>query len=168
MLSRLRSRAGSRLRSRQGAGGAAAADAGAITIVTVILGGMMLVFLGFVWDGGRGIGSVQTADDLAAETGRTAAQCVSVRDFLLAGKALINNETQAWKCAQPYADLVNAAENGYTMVLRDITLSPSRDSLSVTVEVRRPVVFLSAFGFDGKYIGHATVKLTQGVTDAGG
>lgn len=128
----------------------------------------MLVFLGFVWDGGRGVGSVQTADDLAAETGRTAAQCVSVGDFLLTGKAVVSNQARALDCARPYAVLVNAADNGYTMTLQDITLSESRDSLSVTVEVRRPVVFLSAFGFDGKYTGHATVKLTQGVTDAGG
>ncbi|GAA1975264.1 hypothetical protein GCM10009838_39260 [Catenulispora subtropica] len=144
------------------------ADAGAITIVTVILGGMMLAFIGFVWDGGRGVGSVQTADDLAAEAGRTAAQCVSVSTFLIKGTAVIPNPTKAMTCAQPYADLVNAAGNGYTMTLTDITLSPTRDSLSVTVEVDRPVAFLSAFGFDGKYIGHATVKLTQGVTDAGG
>lgn len=168
MLSRVRG--GSRARDRVPGRGrrSAGADQGAITLVTVILGGMMLAFVGFVWDGGRGVGSAQAADDLAAEAGRTAAQCVDVTSFLLDGKAVITSSARALNCAKPYADLVNAAGNGYTMTLTDITLSPTGDALSVTVEVDRPVAFLSAFGFDGKYTGHATVKLAQGVTDAGG
>lgn len=145
-------------------------DAGAITVITVILGGVMLAFIGLVWDGGRGVDSVQTADDLAAEAGRTAAQCVSVPDFLIDGQAIITTTYQADMCAQPYVDLVNAhaEDNGYTMKLEPIAVSFTNDTLSVTVVVTRPILFLSAFGFNGQYTGHATIKLTQGVTDAGG
>ncbi|MFL6112529.1 MAG: hypothetical protein ACJ786_14410 [Catenulispora sp.] len=146
-------------------------DAGSITIVTVILGGMMLAFIGLVWDGGRGVNAVQTADDLAAEVGRTAAQCVDVRGFLLHGRATITTHFRAEDCAQPYVDLVNTKsdENGYTVTLVDpVEVSQTNDTLDVTVVVTRPIVFLSAFGFNGRYTGHATVKLTQGVTDAGG
>jgi len=143
-------------------------DAGAITIITVILGGVMLAFIGLVWDGGRGVDSVQTADDVAAEAGRTAAQCVNVPDFLINGRAIITTTYQADMCAQPYVDLVNAAGNGYTVKLEPIGVSLTNDTLSVTVVVTRPILFLSAFGFNGQYTGHATIKLTQGVTDAGG
>jgi Flp pilus assembly protein TadG len=143
-------------------------DTGAITIVTVILGGMMLAFIGLVWDGGRGVNSVQVADDLAAEAGRTAAQCVDVRDFLVNGRAMITTHIRAEGCAQPYLDLVNSAGNGYTVTLATPIVLSQNDTLDVTVVLTRPIVFLSAFGFNGRYTGHATVKLTQGVTDAGG
>lgn len=143
-------------------------DQGAITIITVILGGVMLAFISLVWNGGRAVDTIQTADDIAAGVGRTAAQCVDVQNFLLTGSATVITNTRAAECAKPYVDLVNGAGNGYSVTADSVDLSLTHDTLFVTVKVSRPVLFLSAFGFNGEYTGHATVKLTQGVTDAGG
>ncbi|MFD0639506.1 hypothetical protein ACFQ9X_55915 [Catenulispora yoronensis] len=107
------------------------AEDGAISIVALILGGTMLAFIGLVWDGGRGMASQQTADDLALEIGRTAAQCVNVGNYLINGTAVLASSAQAKACAAPYVNLVNANEktNGYTVDF-DIGISLSRDTFT--------------------------------------
>jgi hypothetical protein len=147
----------------------ARADDGAITIVTLILGAMMLAFVGFVWDGGQAVSAGQTADDLALEAGRTAAQCVDVRGFLLTGQATVATQDEANACAAAYVNLYNNANPGDYHMSVDIVTSVNNDSLlSVTVTLTKPTGFFSGLGLTGTYTGHATVKLTQGVTDAGG
>lgn len=148
---------------------AAPADGGAITIVTVILGAMMLAFVGFVWDGGQAVSATQTADDLARETGRTAAQCVDVKYFLLNGTATVHNLNVAQDCADSFVSLYNSAGNGYQMSAA-VTMTPPENGsvLTVTVTLTKPLVFLSGLGLPDTHTGHATVTLTQGVTDAGG
>ena len=144
-------------------------DTGSITLVTVILGGMMLAFVGFVWDGGQAVSAQQTADDLALDAGRTAAQCVDVAYFLEHGTATVATQFQAKACAAPFVKLYNDAGNDYQM---SVDIAPFADRnvtvLSVTVTLTRPTGFFSGLGLTGTYTGHATVKLTQGVTDAGG
>ncbi|NUR60277.1 MAG: hypothetical protein HOV87_16690 [Catenulispora sp.] len=149
---------------------AARADEGAITLITLILGAMMLAFVGFVWDGGQAVSAQQTADDLALEAGRTAAQCVDVRDFLLTGQATISGEAEADACAAAYVNLYNKAdpENDYRMSVDIVTSNKNVSLLSVTVTLTKPTGFFNGLGLTGTYTGHATVKLTQGVTDAGG
>src|SRR4051794_5840694 len=90
-------------------------DAGSITLVTVILGGMMLAFVGVVWDGGQAVSARQTANDLALDAGRTAAQCVDVAYFLVNGTATVATKFQADACAAPYSKLYNDAKNDYQM-----------------------------------------------------
>lgn len=147
----------------------ARADGGAITLVTLILGAMMLAFVGFVWDGGQAVSATQTADDLARETGRTVAQCVDVRYFLLNGTATVLNQNMAQDCAVSFASLYNNAGNGYQMSAA-VTMTPPENGnvLNVTVTLTKPTGFLSGLSTTGSYTGHATVTLTQGVTDAGG
>lgn len=145
------------------------ADDGAITIVTIILGAMMLAFVGFVWDGGQAVSAGQIADDLAREAGRTAAQCVDVRHFLETGQATVANPTEAEVCASAYANLYNKANpDDYHMIVDIVTTGTNLSVLSVTVTLTKPTGFFQGLGLTGTYTGHATVKLTQGVTDAGG
>lgn len=144
-------------------------DMGVVTLFALILAGVIISFVGLVWDGGSLIDSYRSADQIAAEAGRTAAECVDVNGFLATGQATIKDDATAVACAQPYINAVNAAphENS-TISLVSANLSADHRSVTVTITVSRPLLFLSALTFNNVATGHATVKLTQGVTDAGG
>ena len=55
-----------------------------------------------------------------------------------------------------------------TVTVDGISLLNGGTEVHVDVTITRPVVFLASLGFQNVAHGHATVKLTQGVTDAGG
>ena len=142
---------------------------GFITLFALILAGVIISFIGLVWDGGSLIDSYRSADQIAAEAGRTAAECVDINSFLTTGQATVRDDATATACAQPYIDAVNAAPHEKsTITLVSAILSADWRSVTVTITVSKPLLFLSSLTFNNVATGHATVKLTQGVTDAGG
>ena len=56
----------------------AAADAGAVTVILLLLAGAMLACAGLVWDGGRAITARQQAANLAEQAARTGADDLDV------------------------------------------------------------------------------------------
>ncbi len=144
-------------------------ESGVATLFALILAGAIISFIGLVWDGGNLLDSYRSADEIAAEAGRTAAECVDIRGFLATGQAMIADDATAKACAQPYFTAINnGAHENLTATLVDAHLSADRQSVTVTVTVSKPLLFLSALTFNNVATGHATVKLTQGVVDAGG
>ena len=80
-----------------------AGDAGAVTVILLLLSGAFLAFAGLVWDGGRAITARQHAADLAEQ----AARCRDV-EVVGAGKASTpstrprRSPTPAGTCASPH------------------------------------------------------------------
>jgi hypothetical protein len=127
------------------------------------------MMIGLAYDGGGRYDINQTANSIAQETARTAAQCVDVPGYLSTGQATVRSDSIATTCAQPYLDAVaSTLPSGTTLTVDGISLLNGGTEVHVDVTITRPVVFLASLGFQNVAHGHATVKLTQGVTDAGG
>ena len=149
------------------------ADTGAVTLLVLLMAGGMIAMIGLVYDGGRKIDGFRGANEIAMETARTAAQCVDVNAYLQSGQAVVQDPTgdgaRAKACAQPYLSAVTSTlPSDTTVTLDGVTLLAGGTEVRVDVTITRPVVFLASLGFQNVAHGHATVKLTQGVTDAGG
>ncbi len=131
--------------------------------------------VGLAYDEGLRFDVHQTANSMAREAARTEAQCVDVAAYLQTGVPSVNdpavagNPTQT--CAQPYFDAMNPslAAAGITVSFQvriGVGGGLPANEVQVDVTLTRPTLFLA--GFSSTSTGHATVKLTQGVTDAGG
>lgn len=156
---------------------------GAVSIFALLLAGAVYAFIGLIWDGGTLINNYRNANQLAAEAGRAAAQCVDVNNYLTTGVATVHDVATATNCMAPLLQLVEHGDPtafppiypeipSGTTVLSAVASFPdgTGDEIQVTVTLQEPVLFLVGpkFGFANTVTGQATVKLETGVTDSGG
>jgi hypothetical protein len=152
------------------------ADRGAITLFTLAVAPGMFYMIGLAYDEGLRFDVHQTANSMAREAARMEAQCVDVGAYLATGvpqvlDPAVADPTKGSTCAQPYFDAISPSltSSGITFSFHvKIGLSGGLPANEVEVDVTltRPTIFLA--GFTNTSTGNATVKLTQGVIDAGG
>jgi len=136
-------------------------DSGSVTPMVIIMAIGIFMVIGMAWDGGGQFDADQRATLLAQEAARAGAQAVDVNAYLETGIAKIDPVRAA-----AYVDAYCAAQNLPQTTCTAI-VGPSRTEIQVNVTIVRNIVFLPS-GVGKTVYGHAQVKLTQGVVDAGG
>ena len=135
-------------------------DAGSVTPMVIIMAVGIFLVIGMVWDGGGQFDADQRATILAQEAARAGAQAVDVKAYMATGVATID-PVQAALNVKAFCDAQNLPQTTCTPIILGGT------EIQVNVTIIRNIVFLPSSVGKTVY-GHAQVKLTQGVTDAGG
>jgi hypothetical protein len=115
-----------------------------------------------VYDGGGQFDADQRATMLAQEAARAGAQAIDVKGYLATGVATLDR--------QKALDAVAAFCSGPNWPPQTVCtaiLATNLTEIQVNVAIQRNIVFLPSSVGKTVY-GHAEVKLTQGVVDAGG
>ncbi len=130
-------------------------DAGGIAVFTAIVAVALLGIIGLVLDGGGKLRATERADALAIEAARAAGQAIDPASAIT-GEAIHVDPQAASAAALAY--LQRAGVSG------QVTVSPDRTRLTVTVHSSYDTRFLTAIGIDSMSVtGHGTALLLHGV-----
>jgi hypothetical protein len=136
---------------------------GSVTPMVMIMAIGIFMVIGMAYDGGGQLDADQRATMLAQEAARAGAQAVDVKVYLATGVATIN-EAEARVAITAFE-----AQPGWPpqTAVTDVLFNASHTEIQVNISIQRNIVFLPSSVGKTVY-GHAEVKLTQGVVDAGG
>jgi hypothetical protein len=129
-------------------------------MVLIMAFGIMMA-IGMAYDGGGELDTQIRANKIAEEAARAGATAVDVNAYMATGVAQID-PLRATNIVLAYC-----AASGVPQLSCTPIIGPSRTEIQVNVSIVRNIVFLPTAVGKTVY-GHAQVKLTQGVTDAGG
>jgi len=132
-----------------------AGDAGAVTVILLLLSGAFLAFAGLVWDGGRAITARQHAADLAEQAARAGADDLDVAAARRQGIDAID-APQAITDACRYVRV--------TALGAQCTATATATAVTVRVTTRTPTVLLGLVGLSSLTTrGSATAGAVRGV-----
>lgn len=131
-------------------------DRGSITLLVLMFVIALLAAAGLVVDGGTKLRAARQADAVAEEAARAGAgQIDRSRAYAHGGRFVIDRQT-ATNAARSY--LVLSGNSGAVR-------ATGAQTITVTVTISRPTIFLSAIGIDHVQVTKtATADLVQGVT----
>ncbi len=136
---------------------------GSITVFILLIIPALLLVIGLTVDGGRRFSAAQQAEADASELARAAAQGVDPNAYLQGQIAL--NQYQVQQAAAGYLHALAAA--GVTNVTGTVRITGA-NTITATVTVNQPTLFLSTLGFPSTVTGSASVVLDHGVLRPGG
>jgi hypothetical protein len=135
-----------------------AAERGSITLMLAAMFVGLLALFGIVVDGGTKLDAAQNADAVAQEAARAGAGQVSQSAAYSTGKFLVDQQ-RAVAAARAYL-----ASGGYS----GLVVPQGRDSIRVSVTIRKPTQVLSLIGISSvSATGSAVASLEAGVTGPG-
>lgn len=128
-------------------------ERGSITLFALIAAVGLLVAVGLAADGGTKIRASQQADGYAEEAARTAGQAILAASSIQGDQPVID-PAAAVRAAQQYLASVDVSGT--------VRLT-GPDTLTVTVTITRPTVFVGLIGIDSVTVhGRASVRLATG------